>query len=179
MVATKLTTVDEFMEIDVPGAADLIDGEVFVSPSNIQNSFIAVKIGGEFWTFVKPRSLGVVSGADGGYRLYRDRETVLSPDVGFFRAERLESADLDGFFPGPPDLAVEVISPSESGPMVARKVRLYLDAGCPLVWCVYRKRRTVVVHAPGAEPRTFHVGDTLDGGDVLPGFKISVAVIFE
>lgn len=179
MVATKLMTVDEFMEIDVPGAADLIDGEVFVSPSGIRNSFVAVNVGGAFWTFAKPRSLGIVSGADGGYRLYADRDTILSPDVGFVRAERVAGLDLLGFFPGAPDLAVEVISPSESGPMVARKVRLYLDAGCPLVWCVYRKRQTVVVHAPGAEPRTFQMGDTLDGGDVLPGFTISVAVIFE
>ncbi|MGI8477144.1 MAG: Uma2 family endonuclease [Thermomicrobiales bacterium] len=178
MVATKLITVDEFMAIDEPGRFDLIDGEVVVSPSSFKNSKLAFRLGSRVAAFVDPRSLGAVTGADGGYQLWVGRGTVLCPDVGFVGAARVAVQDQGGFFPGPPDLAVEVISPSETGPMVARKVRLYLEAGCRIVWCVYPDQRTVVVHASGVPPRTLREGDTLDGGVVLPGLTISVAEIF-
>ena len=178
MVATKQTTVDEFMAIDEPGKFDLIDGEVVVSPSSFKNSKLAFRLGSRVAAFVDPRSLGAVTGADGGYQLWVGRGTVLCPDVGFVGAARVAVQDQGGFFLGPPDLAVEDISPSESGPMVTRKVRLYLEAGCRLIWCVYPERRVIVVHAPGVEPRTLHEGDTLDGGEVLPGLTISVSDLF-
>ncbi|MGI8477145.1 MAG: Uma2 family endonuclease [Thermomicrobiales bacterium] len=178
MVATKLITVDEFMAIDEPGRFDLIDGEVRVSPALFRHGEISGAFTGLLWSFVTPRKLGRILTSEAGFHLKGHPPTVLCPDVAFVRMERRPDPGQREFFQGPPDLAIEVVSPSESGPMVARKVRLYLDAGCPLVWCAYSEHRTVVVHAPEVPPRTLREGDMLDGGDVLPGLLISVADIF-
>ncbi|MGI8477146.1 MAG: Uma2 family endonuclease [Thermomicrobiales bacterium] len=179
MVAAKLMTVAEFAAIGEPGRFDLIEGEVVaMSPASFRHGGTAGTTLGLLAAFIVPRKLGRLTTAEGGFHLGGRPPTVLCPDVAFVRAEREPDSSHRGFFIGPPDLAVEVISPSESGPMVARKVRLYLDAGCPLVWCVYPQQRTIVVHAPGVSPRTLHAGDILDGGDVLPGLLIAVADIF-
>lgn len=81
--------------------------------------------------------------------------------------------------PFAPDLAVEVISRSEPAKQVADKIAAHLDAGTALLWVVRSLRRTVTVYQPGQEPRELGMGDILDGGDVLPGFELQVADIFE
>ena len=82
------------------------------------------------------------------------------------------------FWQLPPDLAVEVVSPNDRPQEIADKVDLYLTHGVPLVWVAYPRSRQVVVHRPGQEPLILSEGDTLDGGDVLPGFQLPVAEVF-
>ncbi|HYI15958.1 MAG TPA: Uma2 family endonuclease, partial [Thermomicrobiales bacterium] len=77
------------------------------------------------------------------------------------------------------DLAVEVVSPSDSANDVQEKVREYLDYGVQLIWVVHPIQRTVTVFRPDRSAHVFYEEDTLDGGDVLPGFSLSVATIFE
>jgi Uma2 family endonuclease len=106
----------------------------------------------------------------------RNPDTVLAPDVPFVRQER----DLDerGFYPGPPDLAVEVISPSDTYTEVDEKVAKYLACGTPMVIVVDPRKRSASVYTPGNFIRV-SVDDTLDGGDVVPGWKLPLRELFE
>ncbi|MDP9363937.1 MAG: Uma2 family endonuclease [Chloroflexota bacterium] len=114
-----------------------------------------------------------------GLFLAHEPDTVVAPDVAFVRAERLPSpSERRGFSPVVPDLAVEVVSPSDRQAKVDEKVALYLAAGVPLLWVAYPRRRVVRVHRPGREPVELGEGDVLDGEDVLPGFRLPVADVF-
>jgi len=126
------------------------------------------------------RVLGRVYNADTGFILARSPDTVLAPDAAFVRADRLPApSDRRGFLPVVPDLVVEVVSPWDRPRDVEEKVALYLQSGVRLVWLVHPARRTVTVYAPNAEPRVLGPADTLDGGDVLPGFRLPVAALFD
>ncbi len=82
------------------------------------------------------------------------------------------------FWPGVPDLAAEVVSPSDRPKDVAAKAQTWLDAGVRLVWVVNPRQQTVTVYSAACQPRVLHSTDTLDGGEVLPGFTLAVAEIF-
>jgi Uma2 family endonuclease len=132
--------------------------------------------------YVRPRRLGVVTGADGTYILARDPDTVLVPDVAFTRRERLPAdRNREKYVPVPPDLVVEVVSPSDRSDrpgQIAAKTELYRKAGVSLVWWVREPSRTVTVYRDGELVGECGEGDELDGGDVLPGFRLAVAEIF-
>ena len=96
----------------------------------------------------------------------------------FVRAERIPPGGVKGFFQGPPDIAVEVISPGDRANEVLAKSQDWLQAGCGLVWVVDPETRTVTVYRSRSDIAVLTVADTLDGGDVLPGFAVPVAEIF-
>jgi Uma2 family endonuclease len=98
--------------------------------------------------------------------------------VGFVRKERLPTTTVSGFFDGPPDLAVEVLSPDDRPREVAAKVEDWLTAGCFAVWLVDPVKHTVAIHQRGVATRVLGDADELDGGDVLPGFRVSVGEVF-
>jgi Uma2 family endonuclease len=102
---------------------------------------------------------------------------VRSPDAAVVLRNRLAELP-DSFVPMAPDLAVEVLSPSDRMADALAKVAMYLQAGTPLVWLVNTATRTVVVFRSEMDPVTLAGSDTLDGGDVLPGFSVPVAEIF-
>lgn len=111
--------------------------------------------------------------------LFPDRETVRVPDVAFVRAERMPQGEARWHFPRlAPDLAVEVLSPTDRGRDVRAKVAMYQEAGVPLIWLVDPEAQTVTALALGKEPVTLTGADALDGGDVLPDLRIEVAEIF-
>jgi Uma2 family endonuclease len=181
MATTQLMTVEELEREGAPeGRWELIDGElVEMSPSGSLASSIAAGIVFLLYGFVTPRRLGTVYGADGGFVLFPGREILRVPDVAFVRAERLPAEeDQVGFLRLAPDLAVEVLSPSERPGDIAAKVQMYLDAGVRLVWLVDPRARTVMVHAPATHVRILGESDEIDGGDVLPGFQVAVADLF-
>jgi Uma2 family endonuclease len=115
--------------------------------------------------------------AETGFILFDDRQTVRSPDAAVVLRHRLAELP-DSFVPMAPDLAVEVLSPSDRMADALAKVAMYLQAGTPLVWFVNPATRTVVVFRSETDPVMLSEGDTLDGGDVLPGFSVPVAEIF-
>lgn len=159
---------------------DLIRGRVHrLAPAGGEHGEIAGEVAGRLWAHVAPRQLGRVYGAETGFLLARDPDVVLAPDAAFVRADRLPPrAERRGFLRLAPDLAVEIVSPSEREADVAQKVREYLAAGVRLVWVLYPLRRTVLVYEPGATVRTLRAADELDGGDVLPEFRVRVADLF-
>lgn len=127
-----------------------------------------------------PRRLGVVFTADAGYVLARSPDTVRGPDVSFVSRLRFEQVgDLPTAFPGPPDLAVEVASPGNRPADIHAKVADYLAAGTRLIWVVDPEAESVTVYRSLLAPLILRSTDKLDGEDVLPGFGIEVAELFE
>lgn len=163
-----------------PGWRDeLVEGSVVREPMpSFGHGSASVKIARLLGNWVEPRGLGEVVG-ECGFVLRRDPDTVRGPDAAFVSAERLATWNGEGpFFEGAPDLAVEVLSPSNTRGEVERKVREYLAAGARRVWVVDPASRSVTVHRSGVAPRRLGQEDALDGGDVLPGFTLPVSRIF-
>lgn len=181
MATTRMATVDDLLAIEDDGYQyELVNGEMRrMSPAGGEASTLAAGILARIWIHVNDRRLGKVFGADGTFVLVERPPTAVAADVAFVRTERLPSA---ADFPRPlhlaPDLAVEVVSPNDTMPEVASKVRRYLEAGTPLVWVVIPRRKQVMVYRIAGDPITLGVDDELDGGDVLPGFQLKVADIF-
>jgi Uma2 family endonuclease len=152
---------------------------VAVAPAGGRQGENAGQIAGHLWLFAEPRGLGRIYIAETGFILARDPDIVRAPDVSFVRAERLPPLDRrEGFLELAPDLAVEVVSPSDRARDVMDKVIEYLDAGVRLVWIVEPRRRIVTIWTPDRTARILTEADELDGGDVLPGFRLPVAQIF-
>ena len=126
--------------------------------------------------FVRPRGLGTVYTGDTGFILARSPDTVRGPDIAFVSSGRREILeDEDRFLPGPPDLAVEVLSPGDRAGRIREKVADYLTAGTRMVWVVDPARGRVNVYRALLSPRTLQPGDEVEGEDVLPGFRAEVS----
>jgi Uma2 family endonuclease len=184
-IQDKLYTAEEFWEIaqqpeNQERRLELIDGVIVEMASSSQkNTVVASRIGYFFNAWVIPRDMGFVTGPDGGYTI--NVRNAYQPDVAFVSKAR--HPELSGVaFPVAPDLAVEVISPSESSNDVLKKVRRYIQAGTRLVWSVYPEDETVYVWQEaddgGLHAQPYGSDDILDGGDVLPGFTLKVSEIF-
>jgi Uma2 family endonuclease len=180
MATTRLFTVEDIEQDPPEGQWELVDGELVpVTPSGLESSGLGHRIGWIVGNFVYAHGLGMMTGADGGYVLFPDRDTIRVPDVGFIREERLPPKGQRSRFPRlAPDLAIEVLSPSDRASEVVAKLEMYQEAGVPLIWLVDPDKETVTIIAAGQPTRVVKQGDTLDGGDVLPGFTVPVAEIF-
>ena len=176
-----LVTAEELLNMPDDGYRyELVRGELRkTAPAGARHSSIGVKVAVSLSNHVTAKSLGTVFGADGGFLLERDPDTVRAPDVGFVRRERLEETGLvDGYWPGPPDLAVEVISPNDLYREVAEKVEEWLNGGTRMVVVADPRRRVATVHRPGRESVTLAEGEVLDGDDVVPGWRLVVGDLF-
>jgi len=159
---------------------ELVEGELQeMPPVSGPHGRDGLRIGSQFLVYAETHDLGEAYGADTGFILSRNPDTVRAPDAAFVRKERLVEIDAEGFLPLAPDLAVEVVSPSNTVNEMSRKVQEYLDAGTAIVWVVEPQRRQVTVYTPDVIARIYRDGDVLDGGDVLPGFTLSVTYIFD
>jgi Uma2 family endonuclease len=175
-----VTTADQLLTLREAGFRhELVQGQMRrMSPAGWRHG-----AGGsylhEFLTrAVREQGLGMTFLAETGFLLARNPDTVLAPDISFVRTDRLPTAAAEGFFPGPPDLAVEVISPGDGRTEIAQKVRRWLDHGTRLVWVVDPVARTLAVHEPSGIVRLLGTEDTLTGGDVVRGFTVCVREIF-
>jgi Uma2 family endonuclease len=185
-VDEKVATIEDYLEFaqrpeNVACRYELTGGVIEeMSPSSYQNSMIAAQIVRLLGNFVVDNNLGAVTGADGGYIL--SPHDVVVPDAAFIGKDRQPQAGAK-LVEGAPDLAVEVISPSETSRMVLDKARRYLQAGCPIVWAVYPEDQVVDVIrlAENEEMRIHTIGadGSLDGGDVLPGFSLPLSQLFK
>lgn len=128
--------------------------------------------------FVDARGLGVAV-AEGGVLLARDPDTVRGPDVAFYSRQRIPANAYGTTFWGPPDLAVEIVSPSNKASEIAEKVVDYLSAGVRQVWVIDPPARTASVHRADGTTRHMSSNEALEGEDVLAGFRLPLAGFFE
>lgn len=182
----RLITADELEDMphrDEHGndcRLELIRGELIVmSPSKPLHGIVCARLAAALINFVEANDLGMAFGAETGFVVERNPDSVLGADAAFVSNERLATVDnFEKFFPFAPDLAIEVLSPSNTVREINEKIALYFAAGSRAVWVFNPKKRTAAVYASSSESRTLEENDTLDGGDVLPGFSLDLSKLF-
>jgi Uma2 family endonuclease len=162
---------------------ELIDGEILeMSPASELPTVIAAEIAAYLLTFARQHNLGIVTGADGGFQL--SLTDVLAPDAAFIATGRLKGLRRRGFFQIAPDLAVEVISPSESVTAAQRKAARYLAFGVREVWLIYpsERRADVCLPDPSGEStmrvKQLEPNDALESA-LLPNFRLPLSELFD
>lgn len=153
---------------------EYIGGEIVEVVSNNYSSMIGMFIGAMLTIFVRTHALGYVTGADGGYRVSGERYI---PDAAFISKARQPQPFREAYNPNPPDLAVEVLSPTNDPGDMRVKIANYLLAGAVL-WVVDPEAKRVEVYVSGQAAKTLTINDVLDGGSVLPGFSLPGRDIF-
>jgi len=177
----ELVTVEEIFEKPPNERYELVRGEVIIlSPAGFEHGEISANISAILHHFVKKNRHGVVTGAETGFILAHNPDTVRGADAAFVSAERVaQQKNREKFFDGPPDLAVEVVSPNDKDVEVEEKILEYLQAGTRLLWIVYPRTKSIYVYRSLKNVQILTHEDVLDGYDVLPGFSIPIREIFE
>ena len=177
----QLMTADELLALPRGEFRyELVNGELRkMSPAGHEHGRIIVRLTTPLAQHVWANRLGEVYAAETGFRLKSDPDTVRAPDIAFIVRQRVDVVGkLKGYWPGAPDLAVEVLSPDDRVSEVEDKVSEWLTAGSRQVWVVSPKLHTVTVYRSLTDIATLTETESLEGGDVVPGFVIKVAEIF-
>jgi Uma2 family endonuclease len=175
MSAVPRMTAEDLMALPDDGHRYELSQGVLVcmSPAAYWSGKFGRRIASRIGAFVDEHKLGDCGVPDTGFKLTSNPDTVREPDVWFVSAERLPPADQQQrYFEGAPDLAVEVLSPTDRFDEVMRKVREYLDAGTRLVWVFDPDERTAGVFRPDGSYTKVGEDGTLDGENLLPGFEL-------
>lgn len=150
-----------------------------MAPSGQMHGGLAATVLISLGQHVNSHGLGKVYAAETGFQLASNPDHVRAPDVAFISAKRLkEVGEAEGFWPGAPDLVAEVISPSDTYTQVEAKVFDWIEAGCRMVIVVNPRKRAVTVYCGFADVRVLGVNETIDGGDVVPGWSLPLAELF-
>jgi len=157
---------------------ELLDGELIMSPTHARHGEVSMRIGGLLLNFADRNDSGKIYDSSTGFRLAPD--LLLSPDVSFVSKARLKKILIapDRFLLGAPDLAIEVLSPSERLHQVHRKLDRFFEHGVRLVWWIDWTKEQVHIYSPDSVSALTRRTDILSGGDVLPGFKCRLSRIF-
>lgn len=180
--AEKTMTAEELLSLPTGLGTryELLQGGLKTMPSaGARHGRVTTRMGSRLENFVSTRKLGEVYGAETGFILHRHPDTVRAPDAAFVSAARIPSGGTPiGFFPGAPDVAVEVVSPGDTAEEVQAKVKAYFEAGTQQVWIIYPQTQELVVFRSARESVVLGSGDVLDGGNGLAGFACPVAELF-
>ena len=180
-MTSAVTTADDLLQMADDGYRyELLKGELLrMPPSGGEHGVTAMNIGGPLHQHVKKNGLGLTFGAETGFLLARDPDTVLAPDVAFVHRDRIpEGKVAKSYWPGPPDLAVEVISPNDTYTEVEEKVREWLEAGTRMVLVANPRNKTLKVYRSIKDVVVLTVADELDISHVVPGFTCKVSEFF-
>jgi len=178
----RLLTVEDLYELPDDGRRyELEAGRLLAEPPpGARHGLVTAVVVRLLGDFARAQGLGVVFTADAGFILARSPDTLRGPDAAFVSKTRFDKVGaVPTAFPGPPDLVVEVLSPSDRAAEVRAKVADYLAAGTSVVWVVDPESQCVTVYRSLLAPRVLAVGDELAGEDILPGFTVRVAELFE
>jgi len=181
MSTTTPVTAEQLLRMPDDGwRYELVRGELRkMTPAGWKHGTIAGQLHALLGQHVLPAKAGRILGAEAGFLLARDPDTVRAPDIAFIRNDHLPATPpKEAFWPGPPDLAVEVVSPGDTFQEIDDKVRAWLDAGAMMVWVVNPCGRTVTVYRPANRIALLTENDELSGEDVVAGFRCRVAEIF-
>jgi Uma2 family endonuclease len=179
--ANQLVTAEELLRMPDDGYRyELVRGELRkMAPAGYLHGRIAINITTPLDRHVRAHNLGVVCAAETGFKLASNPDVVCAPDVAFIRRERVEEVgDVEGYWPGAPDLAVEVISPSDTYADVQEKVVDWIEAGTRMILLVMPRKRTVTIYRSLTDIVMLTEHETLDGADVVPGWKLPVRELF-
>jgi Uma2 family endonuclease len=181
MVALGVMTAQELFEYShEPFRTELVAGKLCeMEPAGALHGVVAARICELLSRHVRAHDLGVVFGAETGFQLESDPDTVRAPDASFVSRERIVTTGIPNeFFPGPPDVAFEVTSPGDRRGEVQSKTASWLAAGTHAVIVVDPRVRTATIRRGGCSPQVVGEGGVLDLEDVLAGFAPAVDELF-
>lgn len=177
----KTVTAEELFDMPQNDKkVELVKGEViYMSPTGGIHGVIASRLDRRLGAYVEQNELGIVCIAEAGFTLNRGPDEVRAPDVSFVAKEKLAKSGIpDEYWDFAPDLAVEVLSPSDRASDVLEKINEYLRAGTKIVWVIDPKSKTALVYRSDGSIRRLTKEDELDGEDVVPGFRCPLDKIF-
>ncbi|HEU4418005.1 MAG TPA: Uma2 family endonuclease, partial [Planctomycetota bacterium] len=178
-MSSTVTTAEQLLELKERGCRhELVRGELRRSPflMHVQGQLVA-ELAMHLSGFARDQAIGEVLPAT-GFLIERDPDTVRAPNIAFVRNDRLPPAQWPGFVPGPPDLAVEVISPDDAYTEVHDKVLSWLEHGTRLVWVVDPWAKRATVYRSRDDVSVLGANEELRGDDVLPGFTVALRELF-
>ena len=147
-----------------------------MAPAGFEHSTLAA----EPRNFVQANKLGRVAAAETGFKLTINPGNGRAPDAAFISQKRLDAVGpVQGYWPGAPDLAAEVVSPNDLSTEVSDKVAEWLAAGSSMVVVINPRRQQVFIHLSPTKVDVLGVDDTLDGGGVVPGRQLPIKELFE
>ena len=181
----KIFTADDLLNLSESASDgrcyELVEGKLYeMPPPSPRHGEVTSNIDFLLQTHVRQYRLGRVLAGDPGFVLGRNPDTVRGPDVAYLSYQRFPANEELPIRYGDfvPDLAVEVVSPSDTRPYLLQKMEAWLAAGVGVVWIVDPRRRHVAVHSANRDSVLLHSDDTLDGSPVLLGFTCQVADFF-
>lgn len=178
MVAERLVTAEEFM-LRPERHIELIDGKVVhLMPPLLDHAYFAGRIYFALEAFNRRHKLGRVF-TEGSFRVENAPEKVRAPDVCFISNKDLEDKPLDSYFDGGPTLAIEVVSKNDTLSSTRNKVDQFLSAGSKAAWIVHPSQNCVFVRTLDDPEIKYEIGQSIPGGDILPGFELPISEIFE
>jgi Uma2 family endonuclease len=174
-------TADELLRLPDDGLRrELVRGELrMMTPAGYEHGHIAARVARLLDTHVEESKIGAVLGAETGFVLASNPDTVRAPDAAFVSLERIEKVgNTAKYWPGAPDLAVEIVSPDDSFREVQEKALEWLAAGTIAVLVLDPAERTATVYRGEGEAHIHRAQDTLDLSDAVPGFSVPIAKLF-
>lgn len=182
---SALMTGEQWLDLPFDGTERcLVRGELREHPTtwrNKRHSRAEARIARflDEWNDSQPSPRGLIVSGEAGFRLSRDPDTVVGIDVAYVSAEVEERSVTSNLFEGPPVLAVEILSPSDTQERIEERVRLFRDAGVPLVWLVDPALKTVTILQADEPPRMVNATQQIQDLPLLPGLALPVSRIFE
>jgi Uma2 family endonuclease len=180
-IATKLNYLPEdLLSMPDRGRYELVDGQLLERNVSYDTSVIGLVLNARLAMYVLAHKLGWVAQSDAGLQIFdRSPRKVRFADGSFLSITRMPNRPPRGHLRIAPDLTIEIVSPHDEAAEVEQKVAEYFDAGVRLVWVVYPATRSVMVYRPGGKETRLSDSDLLTGEDVVPGFEMPVAEIFD
>ncbi|MCB0164166.1 MAG: Uma2 family endonuclease [Anaerolineae bacterium] len=176
----KLITGEQLADMEDVHRSELVKGElVRVSPAGHPHGFFESSFAISLGIFVRQYKLGRVLTGEVGIYTGRNPDTIRAADVAFISNERLSQVQSQSYLDVAPELVIEILSPDDRWMTVNQKIDEYFTAGVVQIWIADPKRQHVDVYYSPTDFKRFSTGDTLPGGDILPGFTVAVAELFE
>jgi len=179
-VQEKLLTAEDLAAMpDDRKRRELVKGRLIeMSPPKLRHGLIQTLVARFVGAYASEHKLGYTF-TEVGCILSKNPDTVRAPDVAFLAKGRLKSIDFDAYLPVVPDLVIEIVSPGDTVDEILDKVHEYFEAGVILLWVFQPQRQQVYVYTSPEDIQVINIDGTLDGGDVLPGFKLPLRDVFK
>jgi Uma2 family endonuclease len=175
----KIWTDEAFMALPGDGRYELVNGElVNMGNSGMEHGYIASNLIFFLSGLVRSQKVGVICDSSTAFTMKTGNKR--SPDLSFIARERLQGVKRlpKGYFQGSPDLAVEILSPSNTVEEIHDRILEFFENGTRLVWVIHPDEQYVLVYHSSSPDRLLRLEDLLDGEDVVPGFSLAVAELF-